>query len=183
MNCSVFLPRNHRKICTGGFICCGRNTVLLSAHEQNKNTISEKGKTMTIINDTVEQLEIRNLLSRMAHRADNGTLEDYKHFYASDAVWEIVGKHKLTGHQEIVEAARKRWEEKFTGPDSNTRHVISTIDVSVKGKMASSRSVIQFFTHTNETPVLMGIATYEDVFEKLDGRWQVKSRRILAPDV
>jgi len=138
---------------------------------------------MTITNIALEQSEIRNLLARMAHSADSGTLEDYKHFYATDAVWEIVGKQKLKGHGEIVEAARKRWAEKFTGPDSHTRHLISTMDVIVKGETASSRSIVQFYTHTNETPILMAIATYEDVFEKLDGRWQVKRRRIFAPDV
>jgi len=132
------------------------------------------------LDNALDQLAIRNLLARMVHLADSGSLEDYKELYAADAVWEVKNGQKLVGHAAIVEGARQRWDKKFTGPGSNTRHVLSSVDVSVEGERAMAKSVLQFYTNIHQKPELSAIAVYEDTFQKIDGRWWVKTRLIDA---
>lgn len=131
----------------------------------------------------VEELAIRNLIARIAQCADEGPVEEFNILYAEDAVWEIHNRERLCGRQTIIEAALQRWKRQVTGPDSNTRHIISTIAVSMLGDdRAKAKSAFQFYANVNETPILVAVGSYQDQFVKR-GTWQLAHRLIHAPDL
>lgn len=144
--------------------------------------IDRKGKPVSDDQDlAADELVVRNLIARIAHCADEGPLEGYADLYAEDAVWGMRGREPLRGLHAIIEAARQRWKERITGPDSNTRHVISTIHVSaISRDHAEAKSVFQFYSNVNATPVLVAVGSYEDRFVKGDV-WKLTHRLIHAP--
>ena len=122
--------------------------------------------------------QIRTLLAQIAQYADGGTLEDYIELFAEDAEWGLQGAQKITGHDAILAAAQKRRADKVTGPQSNTRHVVSTSIVEVQDAHAQARSVFQFYENVNISPRLTAMGVYRDTFGKVSGAWKLKTRLI-----
>jgi uncharacterized protein (TIGR02246 family) len=147
-------------------------------------TVNIDRKDKPLKNDqdrAADELAVRNLIARIAHCADESAVEGYADLYAEDAVWGMRGKEPLRGLHAIIEATRRRREEGITGPDSNTRHVISTIHVSAIGRdHAEAKSVFQFYSNVNATPILVAVGSYEDRFVKRDV-WRLANRLIHAP--
>ena len=94
-----------------------------------------------------DELEVRNVIARLAQLADDGDLDEYVSLFTADTEWLIPGNHRI-GHDVIRSGAVERREQGVTGPGSGTRHVISTISVVVAGtKPRRSRT-----TSTTATP-------------------------------
>jgi 3-phenylpropionate/cinnamic acid dioxygenase small subunit len=130
--------------------------------------------------------QIRNVLARIAHLADDGTVEEYLEQFTDDAVWEMpanaaVGApaDRRTGLADIAEAVRARRQSGLQGPGTGTRHAIITIDVAVEST-ESARSVAYwlFLTDTTATPRLTSVGRYEDRLRLVEGRWRLAHRRI-----
>ncbi len=134
------------------------------------------------IRDVADELEIRNLLARLAQCADDAEdLDEYVQLFTEDAVWEgsAVGRRK--GHAEILEGARERRASGTSGPGANSRHVVTTAAVRLGGDVASGRSVFQFYRQTHAQPVLATMGVYEDAFRRTRDGWKLAHRRILGP--
>ncbi|SEL66478.1 nuclear transport factor 2 family protein [Rhodococcus maanshanensis] len=130
---------------------------------------------------------IRSLVARIAHLADEGTVDDYVQLYAEDAVWEMKGAGPtvaiapqiVEGRRAIADSARRRRADGIAGPGSATRHVSSCVSIAFDSEdSARVQSVWQFFVDTTTAPRLSGIGTYRDVFQKVDGQWLLARRSI-----
>src|SRR6476619_4685338 len=100
---------------------------------------------------------IRSLVARVAHLADEGSIDDYVQLYTEDAVWEMasagpsvaIGPQIVEGRKAIAEGVRRRRADGIAGPGTATRHVSSCVSIAFDSEdSASVQSVWQFFVDT-----------------------------------
>jgi uncharacterized protein (TIGR02246 family) len=126
----------------------------------------------------VAELEIRNVIARVAHLADHGELDEYVRLFTEDAAWEYPGGPRR-GRADILAGARERRSQKVTGPGSNTRHVITTVAVQVQdATRAAADSYWLFWRDTTTSPALFNMGHYHDVVRHVDGAWRIARREI-----
>jgi ketosteroid isomerase-like protein len=130
----------------------------------------------------LDELEIRNLLARLAQLSDSGTLEEYLDCMHEDAVWGGTGFPARRGHQEILEGATQRRADAIAGPGTHTRHLISTSYVEVTGETANARSIFSFYGNTHQTPELNMMGVWEDEFRRTDRGWKLARRTIVREE-
>jgi len=124
------------------------------------------------------ELEIRNTISRLAILADQGDLDEYVDQFTEDAVWDLPGASRH-GRADIRAGAEQRRAEGVTGPGTATRHVITTVSVSVDGPdTAWADSYFMFLRNTAEAPSIVNMGVYHDRFEREDGSWRLAHRQI-----
>jgi uncharacterized protein (TIGR02246 family) len=130
------------------------------------------GSDMTIddrIARVLDQLEIRNLIARVAQLADHGDAEEYASLFTEDASWELPGGPRH-GRADILAGARERRSQRVTGPGSATRHVIATLAVRVEdATSATADSYFQFWRDTATSPTLFNMGHYRDILRREDG--------------
>lgn len=124
------------------------------------------------------ELEIHNSIVWLAAVTDDGDLADYEALLATEVVFESAGMSAY-GPQAVLAGMHDRRAAGTTGPGSNTRHVVSNIEVVVAAAGdAEARAEWQFFADADgaETSVLSG--TYHDRWIRtLDG-WRLAERRV-----
>ena len=136
-----------------------------------------------------DEMDIRNLVARLAHVADMGDLKsEYLPLFTDDAVWEFPGgmdqaaePARVTGPEAILADRLKRRESGFQGPGTHTRHVNTTLAVRVDGSdSAEAESYWMFVTGTDTAePQVRGIGLYQDTFQRTAEGWKLSRRRIL----
>lgn len=132
---------------------------------------------MTDLGRVADELEVRNVLARLALLADDGDLEAYVQLWTSDAAWEMPGAPRH-GRDAIRQSALDRRRSGEAGPGSATRHLVSTVAVTVDGDEAVAESYWQFITQTTTTPVLGMLGHYRDTLVRTDDGWRVARRQI-----
>jgi 3-phenylpropionate/cinnamic acid dioxygenase small subunit len=126
----------------------------------------------------IDELEVRNLVARLAHLADMGDLDEYVSLFTDDASWEMPGAPRR-GHADIMAGAKERRAAGTTGPGSNTRHVISTLAVHTDGSdVASSDSYWLFFGNTTSAPAVQLMGHYHDTMRRTPDGWKLARREI-----
>ncbi|MGW5383383.1 nuclear transport factor 2 family protein [Nocardia sp. NPDC003963] len=128
---------------------------------------------------TAAELEVRDLLGRCALCADEGHAEEYRNFYSVDVVWETTGTRQV-GIDEVVAAAVERRRAGVSGPGSHTRHVITTLTVSIDGSTAQALSYVQFYRNTHDAPIPALLVRYSDQLRRGDNGWKITHRRITS---
>lgn len=130
--------------------------------------------------------EIRTALARIAQLADTGDLDEYLAMFTDDAVWAMpdnpaVGMlaNEKRGHAEIRAGAEERRASGLQGPGTESRHVLTTIAVSLeRDDRATVRSYFLFYGSTSSQPVLRTMGQYDDVFVRGEHGWQLARRTI-----
>jgi uncharacterized protein (TIGR02246 family) len=125
-----------------------------------------------------DDLAIRTVLARIAHYSDTGDLDDYAAQFTDDATWEMPPAPPKHGRAAIRAAATARRANRETGPGTHTRHVITTVAVSVTGDTAVADSYWQFYTATATTPALHSMGSYRDTFQHTPEGWRLSRRHI-----
>jgi hypothetical protein len=128
------------------------------------------------------ECEIRNLVARLAHLADDGNLEEYLQLFTEDGSWSHAGETPLVGRAAIREGAERRISESVQGPGSGTRHLNTTLYVEVEGA-TDARAVSYYLylgTHGGVAPLKTG--RYLDQFRRTEAGWKLASR-VLVDDV
>jgi 3-phenylpropionate/cinnamic acid dioxygenase small subunit len=125
-----------------------------------------------------DELEVRNLVARLAHLADMGHLDEYVSLFTEDASWEMPGAPRQ-GQADIMAGAKERRGAGTTGPGSNTRHVISTLAVHTDGTdLATSDSYWLFFGNTTTAPAVRLMGHYHDTLRRTPEGWKLARREI-----
>ncbi|MFC9788938.1 nuclear transport factor 2 family protein [Rhodococcus sp. NPDC127528] len=130
--------------------------------------------------------EIQSLLARLAHLADDGTVEEYLANFTEDAVWESsanpatgMAAQARTGVAEIETGVRDRRAAGIQGPGTATRHVLTTVAVTAPdGAAATATAYWTFFVETTTAPRLSSIGRYDDVLRLEDGVWRLARRTV-----
>ena len=133
---------------------------------------------MTTVQRVADELEVRNVVARLAQYADGGDLDAYVELYTPDGLWDMPGAPRK-GRDEIRAGAAARRASGEAGPGSNTRHVVTTTAVTVDGDDAVADSVWLFYTSTSTAPSLFNMGTYRDHLVRTPTGWQVAHREIV----
>jgi 3-phenylpropionate/cinnamic acid dioxygenase small subunit len=125
-----------------------------------------------------DELEIRNLVARLAQLADFGPdLDEYIALFMPDAEWNMPGAPRR-GHADIMAGAVDRRATGTVGPGSNTRHVITTLAVAVDGDSATSDCYFLFFVDTLGTRAVQIMGHYHDDHVRTAEGWKLARRTI-----
>jgi uncharacterized protein (TIGR02246 family) len=124
-----------------------------------------------------DELAVRNVIARVAQRADGGDVDAYVDLFTPDASWEMPGAPRR-GHADIREGSLARRAAGDTGPGSNTRHVVTTTAVCVTGDDAEADSYWLFYADTATQPRVALMGTYHDTFVRTNAGWKLDRRQI-----
>ena len=133
-----------------------------------------------------DELEIRNVLARLAQYADSGDTDAYVALLTDDVVWAMpenpaigLPASERQGRDEIARGQRDRMEAGHQGPESNTMHVINTISVELDGDdTAVAHSYFQYWGETATAPVIRNMGRYRDEFRRTQDGWKLARRSI-----
>jgi hypothetical protein len=124
----------------------------------------------------VAESAIRELIGRTALIGDIGEPEDYASVYAPEAVWELQAARD-EGIAEIIESARLRRAEKTSGPGTDSKHVVTLLDIEfADADHARVRSYFTFYTSTSAKPAVSVVGSYVDAVVQRDGAWKIAKR-------
>lgn len=125
-----------------------------------------------------DELEIRNLLARLAQLADDGDLNEYIGLFTEDAIWEMPAYSPRRGHEDLLAGARERRAAGTQGPGTNTHHVIVNVAVWLDGDNARTKAYFMFVGNTNAAPVYRSMGVYNDRFVRTAAGWKMQHRQI-----
>jgi hypothetical protein len=126
----------------------------------------------------VDELEIRNLVARVALLTDTGDPWEYGSLFATDAAWAMPGAPR-SGRDDIVQGLLDRRQAGACGPGTNSRHVISNLTVTIDGEDdASADSYLLFYIDIDAKPSLRAMGRYHDRFRRTQGSWLLSRREI-----
>ena len=124
-----------------------------------------------------DELEIRNLIARLAHLADDGDLDAYLDQFTEDATWGGDSHPIRRGHAEIREGVQARRELGHMGPGTESIHVVTTTCLEIQGDRATGRSVYHYYREVGSAePRLCSLGVYVDVFRRTAGGWRLAER-------
>jgi uncharacterized protein (TIGR02246 family) len=124
------------------------------------------------------ELQIRNVIARIAILADQGDLDEYADQFTEDAVWAFPSAPRH-GRADIRAGAEARRVEGTTGPGTATRHVISTVAVQVdQSDRATADSYFVFLQNTTTSPTIFNMGAYHDSFVRDGQSWRLARREI-----
>jgi ketosteroid isomerase-like protein len=126
--------------------------------------------------DADDRLEIRCVIARIAHASDSQTMLEYVGLFTDDVVCELPGAPPTTGVAAMATGIEARRASGVSGPGSDTRHVVSTIDVEIDGDVATSRAFWEFFTRTRSQPQVAAVGMYVDTLRRTEAGWKVTHR-------
>ena len=129
-----------------------------------------------------DELEIRNLIARLAHLADDGELDEYIDQFTEDATWG-GGRHPIRrGHAEILDGVRARRALGHMGPGTSSRHAVTTSYIEIEGDRAIGFSVYHYYREVDSAaPTLRSMGVYADVFRRTPRGWRLAERSLEAP--
>lgn len=132
---------------------------------------------------TNHRAEIANLGNRYMVALDAGDIETVMGCWTQDGKLEWAGG-EINGHDEIREAlTRKSAESPLVGNSvpRPTRHRVISREINRSGELA--RSTASWFALTDRVPggnpQLLFMGHFEDELTRIDGKWLLKSRRVI----
>ncbi|WP_236791990.1 nuclear transport factor 2 family protein [Amycolatopsis sp. GM8] len=139
---------------------------------------------MTSLRRLLDEAEIRNLIARVAHLADDGDIDEYLSHWCEDASWGGSGRPLLSGQDALRAGVLQRREEGIQGPGAGTRHVNTTlwVEVDVPAGTASAQSYFVLLAPEKDTNGHRVARTgrYDDRFRRTADGWKFVSRQITA---
>jgi 3-phenylpropionate/cinnamic acid dioxygenase small subunit len=140
----------------------------------------------TSIERVAAELEIRNLLARLAQLADTGDTDAYVRLLTDDVIWAMppspaVGlpATERRGPEEIASAQRERVAAGHQGPGSNTMHVINTISIRFDSDdAAAALTYFMYWATTTTEPTIKSMGRYEDTLRRTSDGWKLARRSI-----
>jgi 3-phenylpropionate/cinnamic acid dioxygenase small subunit len=132
-------------------------------------------------------LEIRNVVARLAQTADTGEVSEYIALFTTDAVWEMpdnpstgLAGSARQGHDDIATGVHERRGLGVQGPGSGTMHVITTISVEIHDDdNATARSYFLYYGTTSSAPTLLSMGRYHDAMRRTPTGWKLAHRTVL----
>jgi 3-phenylpropionate/cinnamic acid dioxygenase small subunit len=132
------------------------------------------------------ELEIRNVLARLAQLADTGDTDAYVSLLADDVVWAMppnlaidLPASERHGIEDIAAGQRERMAAGLQGPGSNTMHMISTVSVAFDSDdVATARSYFTYWVDTTTAPVVRSAGRYVDTLRRTADGWKLARRTI-----
>jgi 3-phenylpropionate/cinnamic acid dioxygenase small subunit len=135
--------------------------------------------------DPIERLvaesEIRNLVARLGHLADDGDLDEYLSLWTEDGEWERPDGDRFRGHQALLERINEDRASGVQGPGTHSRHLNTTLWVRVDSpEEAHAESYWLYLRDATTVPAVKLTGRYVDSFRRTPEGWRFTRRRIVA---
>ena len=130
-----------------------------------------------------DELEIRDVLARLAQGADDGDLKDYVQLFTEDGTWQGPDGGVHRGRADLLAGAQARRASGIQGPGANTFHVVSNTVIDLDGDTATGKSYYQYYGNTDGTPEIRRTGVYRDEFRRTPQGWKMHKRVIVGPAV
>lgn len=134
--------------------------------------------------DVRDELEIRNLIARVAWLTDSWTTTgEYVANYSDDCSWELEGVAPYRGHDGLARRLIEMLDAGVCGPGLPTRHCVTSLEVigdPDHPESATARAFVIMTTMKDGAPALEGYGEYHDSVVKRDGRWLIAQRKGIA---
>ena len=137
---------------------------------------------MTDDERTLAELDIRNLICRLAHLADGDDLDEYVAQFTEDAVWDYAKFGTRTGREEIRAGAAQRRVDGVQGPGSGLRHIITTHWVRVDDADHAVSQAYWITVKATSPPATENTGRYDDSLRRTADGWKL-ARRTIVTDV
>lgn len=124
------------------------------------------------------ELSIRNLIARLAHATDVGTIAEYAACFAEPASMVVGESAVRTGRSEIAEAMERSRGQGSFGPGSGSIHVIGASTVEVSADQAAGVTTFLFIVGASGQKALAGAGRYIDSFTRTADGWCLAHRRV-----
>jgi len=148
-------------------------------------TDQEEAMADDLLRRTADELEIRNVISRLAMLADDGDLNEYASLFTEDGLWEARTTSgsaapipPIFGRANVLAAATKRRASGTQGPGTHMYHSILTTTVQLNGDAATAKSYFVYFKNADKAPEIALFAIYNDEFRRTAEGWKLSARRI-----
>ena len=138
----------------------------------------------------IAESEIRNVVARLGHLADDGDIDEYLSLLTDDATWASSGGPPRRGHDDLRARILEDRAAGIQGPGAATRHVNTTLWVQVDDTdHARAESYWLYLTDANgggaggygergATPIVQMTGRYVDLFRRTPSGWKLSSRTI-----
>jgi hypothetical protein len=137
------------------------------------------------IRRTMDEVEIRNTIARIALSTDLGDLEEYAACFAEDAHFEMrvePGQPTVVpptkGRAAILASSKNRRASGTSGPGSHVAHAIQTSAITVTGDKATGKTYVMIYKNTQAVPEPMAFKIYNDEFVRTSEGWKLAVRYI-----
>ena len=127
---------------------------------------------------TEAERDIRNLLARLAHLADDGNVETYVQLWAEEGSWYHPHYGEMSGRAAIRESLQKRLAAGGQGPGSHMRHAINTQWVRFEDDDHAFSQAYWFTMRVEGRPALSNAGRYDDELRRTPEGWKLFRRNI-----
>lgn len=129
-----------------------------------------------------DERRIHDLLARLSHLADRGTIDEYLALWAPDGIWE-GSADTARGTAELRARVERYRDMGVQGPGTDTRHVSTTRFVDLDGSdTARAESYFLYVTEASGQPRVSRVGRYVDDLVRFHGEWRLARRRIVLED-
>ncbi len=142
-------------------------------------TVFDTAEVLAVIGsaDGATEQQIRHLVALASILTDRGDLAGFEALLDDGVVWQMPGD-RAEGAATVIAGMTARRTANVTGPDSATKHVVTTLCVYLVSKgEARAESTWTSPADTRPTPRVVGTGRYFDSFRRgPDGRWRFVQR-------
>ena len=124
------------------------------------------------------ELEIRNLIARLAHQADSGDPDEYAQLFTEDASWYHPRFGEVNGRSALREGIRERFASGTQGPGSRLCHVVTTQWVHVVDHDHALSQAYWLTLRVGSRPELANAGRYDDQLRRTSDGWKMARRNI-----
>lgn len=126
--------------------------------------------------------DVHDLLARLSHLADRGSIDDYLELWTDDGEW-AGSSDAARGHAALRERIERYRAAGVQGPGSGTRHVSTTryVDFASPDE-AHAESYFVYFAGLPDDPRPARVGRYADDLVRREGRWLLARRRLVLDD-
>ncbi len=121
-----------------------------------------------------DRLRITELLARMTQAVDAEDFPSYVAAYAIDGTYETNFAGSARGHVEIAQ-----WLEKMRGGIAGKRHIVANVVIDGTATLAQAKGYL-LIVEREGPPAVVATATFSDTLVKVDGRWLVRSHKVVV---
>jgi 3-phenylpropionate/cinnamic acid dioxygenase small subunit len=142
----------------------------------------------SVLARVVAELEIRNVLARLAQFSDSGQIDEYLRLFTEDAVWDMPDNPRTGlpgstrhGRADIAEGAHERRAAAEKTPEVSQMHFVATTAVEVADTDGEARAIsyFQFVVSDAAESKVRVLGTYHDTLRKVGDEWKL-ARRVIV---
>ena len=136
--------------------------------------------TARLLDRLAAEAEIRNLIARVAHLADDGDIDEYLDLWTEDSSWGRGNGDVRTGREPRRQRVHEDRADGTQGPGTHSRHLNTTLWVAFDDDdHARAESYFLYLRDATTAPHVKMTGRYQDRFRRTPDGWKFAGRQIV----